>query len=245
MAIAYLAKDWDHHVTEAEDVARSDGFQALRDRIIGLAAPRPGEVVVDIGAGTGLLTLLVAETAERVWAIDTSPSMCEYLRAKAVSAGHANVEAVVASATSLPLVEDTADLVVSNYCFHHLCDADKKRALSEAGRVLRPGGRLVFGDMMFRVSLSDERDRRVVAAKVRSLLRRGPAGLWRLLKNLLRFAGGRWEHPARAPWWDSALREAGFVDIEIEVLGHEGGIARARLPDLSGADDPNPRQSLT
>lgn len=225
-----LEKNWDQHVIEAEDVARTPGFQALRDRIIALAAPQPGEVAVDVGAGTGLLTLPLAETVGRVWAVDIAPAMCEYLRAKAASAGHQNVEMVVASATSLPLVDNSADLVVSNYCFHHVADPDKVRALSEAARVLRPGGRLIFGDMMFRVSVTDPRDRRVVAAKVRSMLRRGPAGVARLLKNLLRFAGRRWERPARAGWWESALHEAGFVNVELEVLDHEGGIARGWLP---------------
>jgi len=224
-----LVKDWDNHVADAEEVARSPGFAALRERILALAAPQAGETVVDIGSGTGLLTLPLAGSAKRVWAIDISASMCEYLRAKSASAGHENVEVAVASATSLPLVDQTADLVVSNYCFHHLDDADKVRALSEIRRVLRDGGRLVFGDMMFRVSISDARDRRVVVSKIRSLLRRGPGGLWRLAKNALRFAGRRWEQPARASWWEQALTEAGFIDVEIEVLDHEGGIARARL----------------
>lgn len=75
--------------------------------------------------------------------------MCEYLRAKAASAGLDNVHAAVASAVSLPLVDEAADVVVSNYCFHHLSDPDKRHALRETHRVLGPGGRLVFGDMMF------------------------------------------------------------------------------------------------
>jgi ubiquinone/menaquinone biosynthesis C-methylase UbiE len=128
------------------------------------------------------------------------------------------------------LVDASADVVVSNYCFHELDHADKERAVAEAFRVLRPGGRLVFGDMMFRVSVSDRRDRRVVLAKVRRLLSKGPSGLLRLLKNAFRFIGGRWERPVRAPWWEAALRRAGFEDVEVEVLIHEGGIASGRRP---------------
>lgn len=49
------------------------------------------------------------------------------------------------------MIDVSVDLVVSSYCFHHL-DADgKERALAEALRLLEPGGRIVFGDMMFGV----------------------------------------------------------------------------------------------
>lgn len=228
--MAPATKDWDHHVTHAEDIARGRGFCRLRDQIIERAVPQPTDVAVDIGAGTGLLTLELAPRVARVWAIDISPAMVEYLRAKAASAGLDNVETAVASAVSLPLVDGIADLVVSNYCFHHVDDAGKRRALQEALRVLRPGGRLIFGDMMFDLALDHPRNRTILAGKIRAMLARGPAGLLRLAKNAGRLAFGRWERPARAEWWRAALGEAGFVDIEVVVLDHEGGIAQARRP---------------
>ena len=228
--MANLTKNWNDHVAHAEEIARGAGFEALRDRIVALADPRPEDVVVDVGAGTGLLTLALAGRVERVWAIDIAPMMSEYLRAKAASAELDNVTVVTASAVSLPLVDASADVVVSNYCFHHLPDEGKERALAEVHRVLRPGGRLVFGDMMFRVSLTDTRDRRLIQDKVRALLSRGVPGMLRLAKNGLRFAGRRWEQPARADWWASALERAGFQDVGVEVLSHEGGLAWGRRP---------------
>jgi ubiquinone/menaquinone biosynthesis C-methylase UbiE len=223
-----LTKDWDRHVVEAEELARGGGFQELRDAILRRAEPRPEDRAVDVGAGTGLLTLGLAGRVQRVWALDSSPAMVEYVRAKAASAGLENIETVVASALSLPLVDAAADLVVSNYCFHHVSDRDKLRALSEVHRVLVPGGRVVIGDMMFRPALSDPRDRRVVSSKVRALVGKGPAGVARLAKNGVRFVTARWEKPVRPAWWEAALAEVGFAEIDVEPLPHEGGIAVAR-----------------
>ena len=66
--------------------------------------------------------------------------------------------------------------------------------------------------------------------KVRAMARKGPAGILRLAKNGARIITGRWERPARADWWRRELADAGFVDVRVDVLGHEGGIAIARTP---------------
>lgn len=225
-------KNWNDYVLHAEVVARSPGFLALRDRILELADPAADHAVVDVGAGTGLLTLALADRVERVWAIDIAPSMCDYLQTKASSAAYDNVIVARGTAASLPLIDGCADVVVSNYCFHHLDGTGKQMALAEAYRVLRPGGTLVFGDMMFALRPGDPRDRKVVGDKVRSMLRRGPAGAARLARNGVRLVAGRWEHPAPSGWWARALTGAGFDEVSVEELSHEGGIGFARRPAL-------------
>lgn len=230
MALLASEKNWNHYVIHAEQIARSAGFRRLRDRILERAEISGDDSVVDLGSGTGLLTLPAADRAERVWAVDMSASMSEYVATKARSAGLSNVEAVTSSIVSLPLVDASADVAVSNYCFHHLSDPDKLVALSEVGRVLRPGGRLVIGDMMFSPTRLDPRSRAVVRSKIRAMVRKGPAGVWRLAKNAGRLATGRWERPATPEWWREALQASGFEDISVETLEHEGGIACARKP---------------
>jgi ubiquinone/menaquinone biosynthesis C-methylase UbiE len=159
--------------------------------------------------------------------------MNEYLRVKASSAELDNVKTVLASAVSLPLVDEIADLVVSNYCLHELRDSEKLRALAEARRVLKPGGQLVIGDMMFSLNPMHSRDRRVVVVKLRGLARRGLPGVWRLAKNVARLASGRWEYPANADWWNEALKRSGFSQVTVEMLRHEGGLAIAQAPPAS------------
>ena len=228
--MANPAKDWDQHVEDAEELARTPGFQRLRDEIVALARPQPEDVVVDVGAGTGLLTLALAPSVRKVWALDILPAMVDYLTTKAASAEFDHVEVATATAASLPLVDHTASLLVSNYCLHHLPDEEKQRALREACRVLGPGGRAVIGDMMFTLQVTEQRNRRLILTKVKAIIRRGPAGFLRLIKNAVRLMARRWEHPADPGWWREALEKAGFEQIQVHLLEHEGGIVTARRP---------------
>ena len=223
---------WDERVEAWEQVAESEAFLRIRDHLVELAEPDREGRVVDLGAGTGLLALALAPRVEDVVAVDISEGMLERLDDAAVSLGIHNVETVAADLRRLPLEDNYATLVVSNYAFHHLDDKGKELALAEARRVLQPGGRLVVCDMMFSLSL-EPRDRRLVAEKVVALLKRGPAGVIRILRNAGRVVSGRWEQPATPETWKRMLIARGFENVEIELLEHEAGVARARRPSLS------------
>jgi hypothetical protein len=83
---------------------------------------------------------------------------------------------------------------------------------------------------MFRISIAKRRDRAVIARFVKRMVRHGPAGVLRLMRNVTRLVAGRWEHPASVEWWRGALVDAGFVGVDVQGLAHEGGIAVAHKP---------------
>lgn len=161
--------------------------------------------------------------------------MCAHLRRNLDNEEIDNVDVLTNTATALPLADGSVDVAISNYCLHHLDDDGKRDALAEIVRVLRPGGRLVFADMMFNLDLIDRRNRIVIALLIKRVLRHGPAGIFRLAKNMTRIATGRWERPATVQWWREALQKAGFTGVSVQALEHEGGIACAHAPLDSSA----------
>jgi ubiquinone/menaquinone biosynthesis C-methylase UbiE len=101
-----------------------------------------GATIVDCPCGAGpALRAVPADFPVRYVAADLSPSMLRRVRRKAEKLGLAGIEFVEANATDLPLKPASADLFLS-YWGMHVFD-DPQAAVTEIGRVLKPGGRLV------------------------------------------------------------------------------------------------------
>lgn len=226
---ADLNRTWDHRVDSWEAVARSAAFQRLAWEVFALADPQADDRVLDLGSGTGLLSLLFAPFVAEVIAVDSSLAMLERLSAKANASGAENVVTIAADLRSLPLPDESTTLAVSNYAFHHLDDRGKELALSEVRRVLVPGGRLVICDMMFALS-PRPRNVAVIGSKLALLARRGPAGLLRIARNGVRILTRRWEHPAPPNTWERMLTDRHFENVRVSVLEHEAGILIAGRP---------------
>lgn len=122
------------------------------------AALAPGDVVVDLGCGGGIDTVLAAHRVGptgRVIGIDLLDEMCERTRAAVTAAGVADrCEVRRGEMEALPLPDGHVDVVISNGVVN--LSPRKSRALAEAARVLRPGGRFCVSDLTVEENLPPE-----------------------------------------------------------------------------------------
>ena len=220
---------WRHRAeTWAQD--GSVGLCAVVDAVIAESCELMAEVAIDLGCGSGQLTLPLACLCNEVLAVDIDAGAIDLLRTRAEREQLTNIEAIIQPLETLDLPPASVDLVVSNYALHHLRDADKQLLLERSFTWLRPGGRLVIGDMMFgRGTASD--DREIIRQKVRILLGRGPAGWWRIIKNAVRFLLRFQEKPLRPTAWQSMLLAAGFENVRAFHVAAEAHVVSAtKLP---------------
>ncbi len=158
-----------------------------------LAQLKEGEIVLDLGSGGGIDVLLSAKRVGptgKAYGLDMTDEMLALARENQRKAGVENVEFLKGEIESIPLPDNSVDVIISN-CVINL-SADKGRVLREALRVLKPGGRFAVSDIVLR-------------AEVPEAVRRS-VSLW-----VGCIAGALQDFEYRAK-----LSEAGFEGIEIE-----------------------------
>ena len=121
----------------------------LRVLTVDQALLRTGETILDVGCGTGGVTIpakiRVGESGGAA-GIDPAPEMIAVARRKAKRAG-IEIDFRVGVVESLPFPDETFDVVTSSLMMHHLPQRLRVKGLAEIKRVLKPGGRLLIADM--------------------------------------------------------------------------------------------------
>ncbi len=121
------------------------------------ADPQPGEVVVDLGSGGGIDTLLAAVRVGpggRAIGIDFTETMLERARGHAAMMALRNAEFLYGTMEEIPLPDASANVIISNGVIN--LSTKKGRVFAECFRVLQPGGRLIFADSVINGCLPKE-----------------------------------------------------------------------------------------
>lgn len=130
----------------AQEASDRAGWQKP-EQVLDALELRPGQVVCDIGAGTGYFTLRAAKRVGdkgRVFAVDVEPKMFDVLRAKIEKTGVRNVTPVLGVAADPLLPPRSCDLVLVVDAYHHF--PDRPHYLARLAALLRPGGRIANVD---------------------------------------------------------------------------------------------------
>jgi len=164
---------------------------------VALASLQLGETVVDLGSGGGFDCFLASKAVGdkgKVIGVDMTPDMVSTARKNAGKIEANNVEFRLSEIENLPILDNTADVIMSN-CVINL-SPDKQAVFKEAYRVLKPGGRLAISDVLTKAELPE------------------------IIKNDLTLIGACIGGAATIETTRESLEKAGFEDIRIYLNKH-------------------------
>jgi ubiquinone/menaquinone biosynthesis C-methylase UbiE len=223
---------WQRRVESWEHEA-SPNLAKVIDAVIEEASPHPSMIALDLGCGSGQVSLPLAPRVASLTGVDISERMVARLLARAQEEGVTNLVGRVAPLEHLDVEAGSVDLIVSNYVFHHLNDDAKARVVELCYRWLRPGGRLVIGDMMLGRG-GTAQDRQIIADKVKLLASKGIGGYWRIAKNGVRYLLRIQEKPIAKERWVQMCQVAGFGDVRVRTIVAEAGVVVGVKPSTAG-----------
>jgi len=125
-----------------KDYVPGKSWKAMAEALLRLMPP---QIIADLGAGDGSFSLLLAQNAEKVIAVDSSAKMIEFAREQASRNHVKNVDYRLGDMEELPVDDASVDIVFFSQSLHHALHPD--RAICEAVRILKPGGRIAILDL--------------------------------------------------------------------------------------------------
>jgi ubiquinone/menaquinone biosynthesis C-methylase UbiE len=123
--------------------------QALREMTVNLAQVKPGDCILEVGCGTGTLTLAAKRQAGpsgKAFGIDVIPGMIELSQRKAAQANE-DVTFQLGSIDDIPFSENLFDVVMCSFMIFHMSEDTRRKGIAEIYRVLKPKGRLLVLDL--------------------------------------------------------------------------------------------------
>jgi ubiquinone/menaquinone biosynthesis C-methylase UbiE len=175
--------------------------RAVRNMTVELAHIQPGEKVLEVGCGTGSLTLTAkkrAGPAGEVHGIDAAPEMIRIAQRKAARAG-ADIDFRVGLIQDIPFPDSQFDVALASFMIFHMAEETRRKGLAEIRRVLKPGGRLLVVDF----EPPKQAGRRTLATLVIGHLLGGHKMMQHTVRELL-----------------PLMKAAGFTDVEAGPTDH-------------------------
>jgi ubiquinone/menaquinone biosynthesis C-methylase UbiE len=123
--------------------------RALREMTVSLAQIKPGDCILEVGCGTGTLTLAAKRQAGpsgKVFGIDLIPGMIELSQRKAAQANE-DITFQLGSIDDIPFSENQFDVVMCSFMIFHMSEMVRRKGIQEIYRVLKPQGKLLVLDL--------------------------------------------------------------------------------------------------
>lgn len=206
------------HAAEYHELVSFEDWQGNLPKALGEVASFAGRTVVELGAGTGRVTMLVAPFCGKVLAFDRSQHMLDKASSNIESRGLANVTFAVANNKAIPLPDACADIVIEGWSFGHSVSQAQSEwrnaadaLLSECGRLLRPGGLLIIIETLgtgFRMPCAPGSILRFSTASWNASSGSRPVGSARTTGSLPSSRPGAWWSFSSARWSTTTLPRA-------------------------------------
>jgi ubiquinone/menaquinone biosynthesis C-methylase UbiE len=172
-----------------------------------IASLKPGEIVLDLGSGSGFDCFLAAKAVGetgKVIGVDMTPEMVSKARENAAKAGFKNIEFRLGEIEHLPVADNSVDVIISN-CVINL-SPEKHKVFDDAFRVLKAGGRLAVSDIVATAELPEE------------------------VKDDLALHAGCMAGASLISDVEAMLRKSGFLDIRIQPKDESREFIRTWAP---------------